>query len=81
MTELSQQMDSIIEDIVDNKYQFSESQHAKALLKIDLEKIYENVEQDAEYHREYVMDLEKELAHVHDLLEKLNDSDDSEVED
>ncbi len=73
MTKISRQLDMLIQAVVDNEYQLDTNKHGVDLLKIDLEKIFDNAEKDADEQREYVRNLEEELQHVVALLEKFKD--------
>ncbi len=70
MTKLSQAMDVLINDIDTGKYQVQENVHGKALLKLDLEDIYNDAIKDNENQREYIRNLEDELSQVQALLSK-----------
>ncbi len=71
MTKLSREMDALIEDIDNGKYQVPENKHGKELLKMDMEDMYHNVIKDKEEQASYVTDLEIEIQMLNALLSKL----------
>jgi uncharacterized protein (DUF2249 family) len=70
MTQLSRDMDRLIEDINQGKYQIEENDNGKKLLKIDLERIFERAIKDKENQAEYIRNLEQDLKHCDELLIK-----------
>ena len=70
MTVLSRRMDEIILDVIDNKYQLATNPQGKALLKIDLEDIFDVASVAADNQAEYIRNLEEELQYTTALLQK-----------
>ncbi len=70
MTQLSRDMDKLINDIDSGKYQVQTNKHGKELLKIDLEDMFKDSIKDNNNQAEYIKNLELELENSNALLSK-----------
>ena len=70
MTQLSRDMDQLVNDIDLGKYQVQTNKHGKELLKIDLEDMFKDSIKNNNNQAEYIKNLELELENSNALLSK-----------
>jgi len=70
MTQLSRDLDAIVDEIDKGRYQVPENDNGRKLLKIDLERIFESELQHQKEQAIHIRNLEEDLEHCNALLSK-----------